>query len=201
VVNTFYCRNFNGMQASFLRSVRKIHRYTGIFLFAFFFVVAITGLLLGWKKNSFGIILPASATGTSTNLHEWKSIEILNHIADSTLHANTGAETPANLDRIDIRKEKGIVKFVYIHDYWEVQLDGATGNVLQISQRRSDLIEDLHDGSFLDLYFNTKGEPIKLVYTLIMGTALLTFTITGFWLWYGPILIRKQKLKKGLVNE
>ncbi|MFN6320910.1 MAG: PepSY domain-containing protein, partial [Bacteroidota bacterium] len=94
-----------------------------------------------------------------------------------------------------------IVKFVYIHDYWEVQLDGATGNVLQISQRRSDLIEDLHDGSFLDLYFNTKGEPIKLVYTLIMGTALLTFTITGFWLWYGPILIRKQKLKKGLVNE
>lgn len=189
------------MQASFLRSIRKIHRYTGIFLFAFFFVVAITGLLLGWKKNSFGLILPASSTGTSTNLHEWKSIEILNHIADSTLHANTGAETPVNLDRIDIRKEKGIVKFVYIHDYWEVQLDGATGNVLQISQRRSDLIEDLHDGSFLDLYFNTKGEPIKLVYTLIMGTALLTFTITGFWLWYGPILIRKQKLKKGLVNE
>ena len=27
---------------------------------------------------------------------------------------------------------------------------------------------------------------IKLVYTSIMGTALLIFTITGFWLWYGP---------------
>ena len=188
------------MQASFLRSVRKIHRYTGIFLFAFFFIIAITGLLLGWKKNSFGLILPASSTGTSTQLGEWKSTEMLNHLADSVLRANTGQETPTDLDRIDIRKDKGIVKFVYIHNYWEVQLDGATGNALQISQRRSDLIEDLHDGSFFDLYFNTKGEPIKLVYTFIMGTALLTFTITGFWLWYGPIHIRRQKSKKGISN-
>ena len=68
------------MQASFLRSVRKIHRYTGIFLFAFFFIIAITGLLLGWKKNSFGLILPASSTGTSTQLGEWKSTEMLNHL-------------------------------------------------------------------------------------------------------------------------
>lgn len=184
------------MQASFLRSVRKIHRYTGIFLFVFFFVIAITGLLLGWKKNSFGIILPTSATGTSTNLHDWKSVEILHHTADSILKANTGIATPVDLDRIDIRKDKGIVKFVYIHNYWEVQLDGASGKLLQISQRRSDLIEDIHDGSYFDLYFNTKGEPIKLTYTLIMGSALLVFTITGFWLWYGPIQIRRQKSKK-----
>lgn len=181
------------MQASFLRTVRKIHRYTGIFLFAFFFVIAITGLLLGWKKNSFGLILPASSTGTSTNLVEWRLVSDLQRIADSTLLATTMAKTDLALDRIDIRKDKGIVKFVYIQDYWEVQLDGATGKPLQVSQRRSDLIEDLHDGSFFDLYFHTKGEPIKLIYTLIMGTALITFTVTGFWLWYGPKLIKKQR--------
>jgi uncharacterized iron-regulated membrane protein len=186
------------MQASFLRSVRKVHRYTGIFLFVFFFAIAITGLLLGWKKNSFGLILPASATGTSTNLEDWRSVNDLHRIADSTLLVTTGTKTDLTLDRIDIRKDKGIVKFVYIEDYWEVQLDGATGTPLQISQRRSDLIEDLHDGSFFDLYFRTKGEPIKLIYTLIMGTALITFTVTGFWLWYGPKQIKKQRAQTRL---
>jgi hypothetical protein len=97
------------------------------------------------------------------------------------------------LDRIDIRKDKGIVKFVYVKHYWEVQLDGATGNVLQVNLRKSDFIEDIHDASFLDTYFNTQGEPIKLAYTLIMGTALFLFCTTGFWLWYGPKLLRNKK--------
>jgi uncharacterized iron-regulated membrane protein len=184
------------MKAPFLRSVRKIHRNTGVLLFAFFFIIGITGLLLGWKKNSFGLILPPTASGTSKDLREWKSLYELNALADSTLLAATGPETSTRLDRIDARKDKGIVKFVYIQDYWEVQMDGATGKPLQITQRRSDLIEDLHDGSFFDLYFHTKGEPIKLVYTLIMGIALLIFTITGFWLWYGPKQIRRKKAVK-----
>jgi hypothetical protein len=97
------------------------------------------------------------------------------------------------LERIDIRKEKGIVKFVYAKHYWEVQLDGATGNVLQVNLRKSDFIEDIHDASYLDTYFNTKGEPIKLTYTLIMGVALFLFCATGFWLWYGPKLLRNKK--------
>ena len=184
------------MQSSFLRSVRKVHRYTGIFLFVFFFAIGTTGLLLGWKKNSFGLILPASTNGTSYLLKEWKNLEELNMKADSVLLAFAGNETSAKLDRIDIRKDKGIVKFIYLADYWEVQLDGATGNTLQISKRRSDMIEDLHDGSFFDLYFGTKGEPIKLIYTLIMGFALITFTVTGFWLWYGPKQIKKQRSQK-----
>ena len=184
------------MQASFLRSVRILHRNTGILLFALFFIMAITGLLLGWKKNSFGLIQPPTATGTSTKLSEWKSLEELNAIADSTLLARVGKNTSTQLDRIDARKDKGIVKFVYIQDYWEVQLDGATGKPMQISQRRSDLIEDLHDGSFFDLYFKTSGEPIKLIYTLLMGSALIIFTITGFWLWYGPKQLRKEKAAK-----
>lgn len=37
-------------QAKTLRIFRKVHRTTGALLFVFFFVVAITGLLLGWKK-------------------------------------------------------------------------------------------------------------------------------------------------------
>ena len=95
------------------------------------------------------------------------------------------------LDRIDIRPDKGVVKFVFVEHYWGVQLDGATGEVLHIERRRADFIENVHDGSVLDYLAGTGGQ-IKLAYTSIMGVALLTFTLTGFWLWYGPKRFRAK---------
>ena len=47
-------------------------------------------------------------------------------------------------------------------------------------------------GANINIY-PAKGEIIKLVYTSIMGLALIIFTLTGFWLWYGPKLIKKNK--------
>lgn len=181
------------MQVAILRIARKIHRTMGAFLFIFFFIVAITGLMLGWKKNSNGWILPATAKGISTNLDTWKTTKVLLHISDSVLLSQVDKSLSTNLDRIDIRKDKGIVKFIYTDNYWEIQLDGQSGAVLQISQRRSDFFEDIHDGSFLDNYFKINGEWIKLAYTSIMGIALFLFTATGFWLWIGPKQIRNKK--------
>ncbi|MEN9349046.1 MAG: hypothetical protein RL372_24 [Bacteroidota bacterium] len=181
------------MQVATLRLIRKVHRLMGAVLFIFFFVVAITGVLLGWKKNTSGWLLPATTKGTSTNLAVWKPIAQLHSIADSVLLHRVDKNLALDLDRIDIRKDKGIVKFVYAKHYWEVQLDGATGQALQVNLRKSDFIEDIHDASYLDAYFNTKGEPIKLTYTLIMGVALFLFCATGFWLWYGPKVLRNKK--------
>ena len=68
-----------------LRIVRKVHRTSGICLFLFFFIIAITGLLLGWKKNSNGLILPKSYQGTSTELKQWIPLDSLTNIAFKTL--------------------------------------------------------------------------------------------------------------------
>ena len=172
-------------QAKTLRLFRKIHRATAIILFAFFFIISLSGLLLGWKKHSGELLLAKTYEGSSMNLKEWLPIDSLHTIASNTLHDSISPYLSLQLDRIDIRKEKGVVKFVYKHHYWGIQLDGATGKVLRISRRRADFIENLHDGSILDDYLGTNG-LIKLGYTTIMGLALLTFTTTGFWLWYGP---------------
>ena len=181
------------MQVKLLRIFRKIHRTTGAFLFIFFFVISISGLLLGWKKNSGGIILPKSAKGSSTDLNEWISLDSLKDNAFLVLKDSLGSTFSNELDRIDVRPDKGIVKFVFTNHYQEIQLDGATGKLLQINTRRSDFIEDVHDGSFLDFYFKTEGELFKLFYTSVTGLALFVFTVTGFWLWYGPIAIRNKK--------
>ncbi len=62
---------------------------------------------------------------------------------------------------------------------WEVQIDTATGEVLQVAVRRSDLIESLHDGSFF-------GDWAKLWIFLPAGLILLALWLSGMYLWALP---------------
>ena len=188
-------------QAKILRIFRKVHRTTGALLFIFFFVISITGLLLGWKKHSGGIILPESYEGTSTDLKDWLPLDSLYQNACRYLHDSVSKELSLELERIDIRKDKGMVKFVFVDQFMGLQLDGATGKLLQVEKRRSDFVEKIHDGSIIDHYLGTNGE-IKLVYTTVMGLSLLLFTVTGFWLWYGPKRMRRHsKLHDAALNR
>ena len=179
-------------QAKVLRVFRKVHRITGALLFVFFFIIAITGLLLGWKKHSGGIILAETQTGTSSDLNTWLPMDSLHNLAVSFLHQNISDDLGIEVDRIDVRPGKGVVKFSFTDHYWGLQLDGATGKLLNVEQRRSDFIEHIHDGTIMDNLLNTTSGLIKLFYTTIMGLALILFTVTGFWLWYGPKRMRKH---------
>jgi hypothetical protein len=179
-------------QARLLRLFRKIHRITAICLFLVFLFISITGILLGWKKNSGGLILAKTHQGSSTDLKEWVSLDSLYQNACKILHDSVSPQLSIKLDRIDVRKDKGAVKFIFDNHFWGIQLDGSTGKLLHIERRRSDLIEKIHDGSILDYILGTDG-IFKLFFTSIAGIGLLVFTITGFWLWYGPKQMKKKK--------
>ncbi len=183
-------------RAAVLRITRKIHRTTGALLFVFFFITAATGLLLGWKKHTGGVILPKSYQGKSTDPKDWLPVSVLHDNAVKVVREQIDPNISLELERIDLRPDKGMVKFVFIEDYWGVQLDLTTGQLLHIERRRSDFIENIHDGSILDYVVDTGDEQIKVIYTTIMGTALLTFTITGFWLWMGPKQFRRRRVSK-----
>lgn len=178
-------------QAKNIRIFRKVHRTMGMFLFVFFFFISISGVLLGLKKHSGDIISPKTYTGKSNDFKEWLSLEDLLLKSNTILHDSIEINISLELNRIDIRKEKGVVKFIYENHYWEIQLDGASGNLLNIGKRNADIIEKIHDGSILDRYFGTNNGQIKLIYSTITGLALLLFTISGFWLWYGPKRMKK----------
>ena len=122
-------------QARLLRILRKIHRSTGAMLFVFFLFVSITGLMLGWKKHSNGYILPKSYQGTSTELGEWLPLDSLHKNACRILHDSVSKDLSTKLERIDIRKDIGMLKFVFADEYWGIQLDGKTGQLLLILLR------------------------------------------------------------------
>jgi len=184
--------NKRPQQAKLLRDFRKVHRLTGTFLFVFFFVVAITGLLLGYKKHSRGFLLPDTQVGISDDFKTWLPLDSLYNIALTTRKSIGNGSKSTEIDKIDVRLNNGIVKYVFADDNLEIQLDGTTGEVLNIGQRWSDLVEHIHDGSILDQMLGVKSGIFKLFYTTVMGLALITFTVTGFWLWYGPKQMRKS---------
>lgn len=180
-------------QAKVLRVFRKVHRVTGALLFVFFFIVAITGLFLGWKKNSKGYLLAKSYKGISADTKKWLPVDSLAVKAVHYLRDSVGADLGTTIDRIDVRPEKGMVKFLFTEHFTALQLDASTGALLHIETRRADFIEKIHDGSIVDHYLGISSGSFKLFYTTVMGLALLLFTITGFWLWYGPKRMRAKK--------
>jgi hypothetical protein len=178
-------------QAKWLRRFRWLHRKIAILLFIFFFIISVTGFLLGWKKDTG--LLAATQKGTSAEQSTWLPVDSLSKMAFRYLHDSVSNDLSIDLDRIDIRPDKGIVKYVFKNHYWGLQLDCATGALLLIEKRRSDFIEDLHDGSILDSLFNTRNEGLKLGYSTTMALSLLMLTITGVWLWWGPKVLRKAR--------
>lgn len=179
-------------QAKILRIFRKIHRTIGAFLFVFFFVVSVTAFLLGIKKHSGGLILPNTKTGASIQISQFLALDSLQKNAVRFMADYSKEAKEIEIDRIDVRPNNGIVKFTFKSNFYEIQLDGVTGNLLQIELRRSDFIEKIHDGSIVDYYFGFETGIFKLLYTIIMSLALMVFTITGFWLWYGPQKMRNS---------
>lgn len=181
-------------QAKLIRWFRWVHRKVALVLFVFFLLVTITGLLLGWKKHA-GLLAPTQK-GVSADPASWLPMDSLSGMAIRYLHDSVDRSLSTELDRIDIRPGKGIAKFVFADHYWGLQLDCTTGRLLLVEKRSSDFIEDLHDGSIMDSLTGTSDEQLKLGYTTIMGLSLLMLCISGFWLWYGPKRLRKQKRGK-----
>ena len=169
-----------------LRQFRSLHHWIGISIVLFMVISSVSGLLLGWKKNV-DVLQPPMQKGLSDQVGEWVSFDQVVRTADlaldSLLHEKVGIE------RLDARPDKGIIKVVYLN-YWEVQVDGKSGKALSVGPRHADWIEHIHDGSII-------SDGFKLFYTNYIGWGLLAMSISGFWLWYGPRVIRSLKAKNG----
>ncbi len=165
-----------------LRKFRTWHHWIGISVVAFLLITSVTGVLLGWKKNV-DVLQPPTLHGSNTTSADWISFEKVIAVSTHAIDSVTGHAL--ELDRMDVRPERALVKVTF-KEYWEVQVDLASGKVLSVAQRHADWIEHIHDGSII-------SDAFKLGYTNYIGLGLLMLSITGFWLWYGPRAIRKAK--------
>ncbi|GAA0858905.1 hypothetical protein GCM10009114_30280 [Aliiglaciecola litoralis] len=142
------------------------------------------GVLLMLKKEV-EWIQPSSQKGIERNSVPMASMQTL---FDAALTVETAGFTSwEELERADLKPGKGIIKFVSATN-WEVQVDTHTAEVLQVAQRRSDVIEAIHDGSYF-------ADWIKLGIFLPAGIGLFILWVTGIYL-FGLTEYKKIKNRK-----
>ena len=173
-----------------LRKFRVYHKYFGLSLAILLFISALTGIFLAWKKDV-AWIQPPTQNGASKALQDWKPVADLATLAQSAFYEAHPEQATNAIDRIDVRPSKGVAKVLFEQGWWEVQIDGSTGEILSIAKRHSDWIEKLHDGSIV-------GDLFKLVTMNGLGVGLIVLMVTGLWLWYGPRLYRKWNRRRKL---
>jgi uncharacterized iron-regulated membrane protein len=169
----------------YLRRYRVFHRYLGVILSTFLIISAITGFLLGWKKDV-ALLQPSMQKGISKDMSSWKPMHEIATLAETAFHQQYPKQMDNKIDKMDVRPSKGMVKVLFEKGYWEVQIDATSGEVKSIAQRHADWIEQIHDGSIINDWF-------KLIAMNILGIGLTILASTGLWLWYGPKLVRAIK--------
>lgn len=165
------------------RDSRKIHKWGAIIIALPFLIVLISGLFLQVKKE-FNWIQPSSQEGISTDLE----ITFDDIIAISSTVEKAGIKNWADIDRLDVRPDKGMVK-VRGFNNWEIQIDTKTGEVLQVEFRRSGIIEALHDGSWFH-------DSVKLWIFLPSAVIVTVLWITGIYMFFIPYLSKRKNKKR-----
>ncbi len=163
------------------RLIRLIHYWISLPLMFTVFVIAVTGSLLALKKD-FDSLQPPTQQGAAPG-------ELGRPVADlvAAVRSVPGHEATVwqDVERIDLRPGDGVAK-VILHSRTEVQVDVATGKVLQVGYRTSDLIETIHDFSWL-------GGWAKYAFSLGSGIVLICMAASGVYLFALPLLAKRRK--------
>jgi len=173
------------MTLNLKRLLRQIHYWLSLAVVLPAGIMFFAGIFLMLKKE-IAWIQPKTEKGAYA--YQLPSISYEDMLTASRLHPQAGVNDWSDIDRIDIRPDKGVAK-IRANSGWEIQLDTASAEVLNVAYRRSDLIESIHDGSFF-------SDGVKLYIFLPVGILLIIMWGTGIYLFLLPRFRKKKKTPK-----
>lgn len=158
---------------------RRLHRWGAIAVAAPALLVIGTGLLLQLKED-WTWVQPATQRGSGSA----PALDFAAILARARSVPEAEIRDWSDIERLDVRPAHGVIK-VRARNLREVQLDAATGAVLQVAVRRSDVIEALHNGAWFH-------DAARLWIFLPGGLVLLGLWLTGMVLWARPHVQRRR---------
>ena len=158
---------------------RKFHYWAAGIVVLPALLVFSTGLLLQLKKQV-AWVQPAEQRASAGS----PTLSLAAVLEAARAAPAAGVQSWDDIERVDLRPAKNLLK-ITTRSRIEIQLDAATGALLQVAPRRSDLIESLHDGSWF-------SDGTKLWLFLPTGFALFLLALSGFWLFWHQRLIRRR---------
>ena len=169
------------MRAGYLN--RKIHYWLSVWLALPMALIAVTGLLLQFKKSLAWVQPPEQRRELNLPIAEWPRL-----LAAAQAHPSLGVQSWDDVERLELRPSKGLIKLIASSGQ-EAQFDAGSGELLQVAARRSDTIEALHDGSFF-------GDGIKFGWFATSAFGLLLATLSGIWLFVEPYIAKARRRRR-----
>ena len=167
------------------RLFRQVHYWLSLAVLVPVIIMLGAGTLLMLKKE-IDWIQPSTERGVvEAQLPEASFQQML---AAAQQHPEAGIAQWSDIDRIDLRVDRGIAK-LRANSGWEVQVDTKTAEVLHVAYRRSDVIEAIHDGSFF-------SDAVKYYVFLPSGILLIIMWATGVYLFLLPQLAKAKKRRQ-----
>lgn len=170
------------MTLNLKRLFRQVHYWLSLAVAIPTSIILFAGIFLMLKKE-IDWIQPTTQSGIVSG--ELPEIGFSQMLDAARAHPEAQITDWTDIDRIDLRVGKGIAK-LQANSGWEVQIDTRTGNVLNVAYRRSDVIEQIHDGSFF-------SNAVKLYIFLPTGVLLVIMWGTGIYLFLLPRFRKKRK--------
>lgn len=167
---------------SFKKINRSTHKWASIVVAIPLLIILVTGILLLVKKE-FNYLQPPSAKGIASQPSI--SFDVILQQAKTVEQAQVTSWD--SIKRLDVRPSKGIVK-IRTNSQWEIQLDAKTAAILSVAYRRSDTIEQIHDGTYWQKNAN-------LWLSLPVAITLLLISLTGLFLFFYPYYKRYKSSK------
>lgn len=163
------------------------HKWVGIFMALIVANISITGFLLLFKKDVHWL-QPTTIRGAEGGVESFITNQQLFEVLFTSGHADF--RTMDDIDRVDFRPGRRVFKVRSNHNWSEMQICAVTGEILSTDIRRSDFIEQLHDGQLIAGWFHGWIMPAVAVF-------LLFLVFSGLWLWIEPMVKRKKRREDG----
>ena len=139
---------------SLLQNFRSLHKKFASLLFAFFFLIGLTGSLLSFKSAFTKVIFENKEMSAESKLSTFLPLDSLEKMATSVLNEKANTQFKKS-EKVEIKITKGTVLFYY-KDAYSIQLNGASGAPILIEKKFGGIIQDIHDGAILDSLFTNK---------------------------------------------
>jgi uncharacterized iron-regulated membrane protein len=167
-----------------------VHKWAGIILAVVFSATAVSGFLLLVKKQV-DWIQPPARKDVGGGVEDFITNQQLFDIIFAQGHPDF--RSVADIERVDFRPGKRVFRVHSEHHHSELQIGAVSGEVLNAGYRMSDLLEDIHDGSFFAGWVHTWLMPVY-------AGILLFMVFSGLWMWIDPKVRRARRKKRAALR-
>lgn len=168
------------------KALRAAHKWIGLFACFFLMLVAATGFLLAIKGNVGWMRPEAVPGGEVSSMADLVGVGVALEAAYGV--GLSELREDGDIDRFEFHADDRIYKVISKKGYHEVQIDGATGEVLSVGKRNDQLTEDIHDLSFFADFAHAWVLPAVAIGLFFLG-------LSGVVMFFVPV-VRRWKFKR-----